>query len=350
MKPVLQVESLTKGFPTTRSGRIKNIFGIAVNAAELKYAVKNLNLEVSEGEILGLLGGNGAGKSTTLKMITGLVLPTYGSVKICGKDIVKERREALKNVGAVIEGPDLFLKMSAINNLDYLAKIQGGVNREYTEEILGLFGADDYANEKVKTYSAGMKQKIAITQALMGKPKLLILDEPTNSLDAESIIVLRKMLKSLAKEGTAIIVSSHNLAEMEQLCTKVAVINKGELVAFKEIGEIKFDGQERVEFICENFEKASKIINEKFNIKAENIDGKTVLNCDGNTVPLIISELVMNGIKVGSLKTKEKSLEDIFTDLTKGNDKNEPKETDSDSAEKGENPFSTNNKTGGKDL
>lgn len=187
--------------------------------------IKGINFSVKDGEIFGFLGPNGAGKTTTIRMLVGLIAPNEGEIKICGKDVQKEKEEALKNVGAVVENPELYKYLSGRENLMQIARIRK-VSKEEVEELIELVGLKDRIDDKVKKYSLGMKQRLGLAAALIGEPKLLILDEPTNGLDPSGIIDFREVVKKAAKEkGMAVFISSHILSEVQNLCDRVAFTN-----------------------------------------------------------------------------------------------------------------------------
>ena len=196
-----------------------------------KKVVNNVTFSVFPGQIFGFVGPNGAGKSTTIKMITGLVHITSGDVRINGFSIKTSFTKAIKNVGAVVEMPQLYSYMSGLKNLKLFANFYGRSASKRIKEIVKLVGMENRIHDKVSTYSLGMKQRLGIAQALLNKPKLLILDEPTNGLDPNGIVEMRNILKVLAeKEKMAIIISSHNLAELEQTCDIIGLINNGKLI------------------------------------------------------------------------------------------------------------------------
>jgi len=192
--------------------------------------VKALNLEVQRGEIFGFLGPNGAGKTTTIRMMLGLVTPTGGRVEILGYDVGSEKARVLPRVGALIETPALHLYMSGRNNLRATGAILGGVSKGRIDEVLELVGLRDRQHDRVKTYSLGMKQRLGVAVALLNDPDLLILDEPANGLDPAGIVEMRDLMRRLVAEGKTIFLSSHVLTEVQQICTRVAIINLGELV------------------------------------------------------------------------------------------------------------------------
>ena len=176
--------------------------------------IKGLDLSVNEGEIFGFLGPNGAGKTTTIRMLVGLISPNEGEIVVCGKSVLSEKEQALKNVGAVVENPELYKYLSGRENLMQIARIRK-VSKEEVEELIDLVGLKDRIDDKVRKYSLGMKQRLGLATALIGNPKLLILDEPTNGLDPSGIIDFRDVVKKAARErGMAVFISSHILKSL----------------------------------------------------------------------------------------------------------------------------------------
>lgn len=203
-----------------------------------KIILDNINLSVDQGEIFGFLGPNGAGKTTTIKIITGLIKSDRGRVFINDIDLFNEHDKALSNIGAIVENPSLYGYLSAMDNLKIVARLRG-VKFEELIDIINVIGLKDRINDRVKTYSLGMKQRLAIGCALVGNPKLLILDEPTNGLDPGGVIELRNFLIKLSSENKiTIFISSHQLSEIQHLCTRVAFINKGRILDIEDMNSI----------------------------------------------------------------------------------------------------------------
>ena len=189
--------------------------------------IKGITFSVEEGEVFGFIGPNGAGKTTTIRMLVGLISQNSGEIKIMGHDIHKEREKALTYVGAVVENPELYKYLSGWENLMQIARIRN-IDKEYVQQIVDLVELKERINDKVKRYSLGMKQRLGLAASLISKPKLLILDEPTNGLDPTGIMDFREIVRKAAKgTGTAVFISSHILSEIEQVCDKVAFINDG---------------------------------------------------------------------------------------------------------------------------
>lgn len=193
--------------------------------------INNLTLQVERGAICGLLGPNGAGKTTFIRMLTGLIRPSSGQIFINGKNVVENREEAMTNVGAIVESPIFFPYMTGRENLRNLARLHGNGTKSKVEEVLQIVGLEKRADEKVKTYSLGMKQRLGIAQALLGDPDLLILDEPANGLDPMGIRELRELILSLKHQyKKTILISSHLLDELQKICDEIVIIREGELV------------------------------------------------------------------------------------------------------------------------
>jgi ABC-2 type transport system ATP-binding protein len=195
-----------------------------------RLAVDNLNLEVRRGEIFGFLGPNGAGKTTTIRMSLGLITPTAGSVEILGQDVATHKARILPRVGALVETPALYTYLSGRANLRAVGSALGGVPATRIDYVLDLVGLRNRQNDRVRTYSLGMKQRLGVAMALLQDPDVLVLDEPANGLDPAGIVEMRDLMHRLSAEGKTVFISSHLLAEVQQICTRVAIINLGKLV------------------------------------------------------------------------------------------------------------------------
>jgi ABC-type multidrug transport system ATPase subunit len=195
-----------------------------------RLAVNNLSLDIHRGDIFGFLGPNGAGKTTTIRMILALITPTEGSISILGRDLARERARILPRVGALIETPALYLNMSGRDNLRAVGAVLGGVADKRIDEVLSLVGLSVRQKDRVQTYSLGMKQRLGIAMALLQDPELVILDEPANGLDPAGIVEMRDLMHHLSDEGKSVLISSHLLSEVQQICTRVAIIARGSLI------------------------------------------------------------------------------------------------------------------------
>ncbi|MBF6590626.1 MAG: ABC transporter ATP-binding protein [Ktedonobacterales bacterium] len=203
-----------------------------------RLAVNALDLEVRRGEIFGFLGPNGAGKTTTIRMALGLIAPTSGSVEILGQELAAHAPEILPRVGALVETPALYLYMTGRDNLRAVASVLGGVSEQRMRTVLELVGLSDRQKDRVKTYSLGMKQRLGVAIALLQDPELLVLDEPANGLDPAGIVEMRDLMRRLSAESKTVFISSHVLTEVRQICTRVAIINQGQLVKEATIEEL----------------------------------------------------------------------------------------------------------------
>lgn len=278
-----------------------------------KQILKNVSLEVNEGDILGFIGPNGAGKTTTIKMILGLQSIDSGNVYINGYNIKKDFAQAIERVGGVVENPDLYMYLTGYENLKLISNLYKNISKERINEVVDLVKLNVRINDKVSKYSLGMKQRLGIAAALINKPNLLILDEPTNGLDPEGIKELRDILKELAlKENVGIIVSSHNLSELESFCNKIVIIKNGEIVETNNLTNFK-----KVEesYIIE-VDDISKIKDVEF----EKIDENNIrIHIDKKEIPEVIKKLVQNDIKIYMVKEETITLEDAFLKKTGGN-------------------------------
>ncbi len=281
-----------------------------------KKILKNVSFNVNEGDILGFIGPNGAGKTTTIKMILGLQSIDSGSVIINGYDIKKNFEKAIEKVGTIVENPDLYMYLSGYDNLKIISNLYKNVDKKRIDEVIKIVRLEARINDKVAKYSLGMRQRLGIAQALLHKPNLLILDEPTNGLDPEGIKELRDIIKSLAvKENVGVVISSHNLSELESFCNKVVIIKNGKIVETNELKNVK-NVEESYIFEVDKVSKVSKIINEKID-KIDDNSFKVHINKE--SIPEIIKKLVENDIKIYAVKEEEISLEDAFLKRTGGN-------------------------------
>lgn len=283
-----------------------------------RKVIDDISLEVKEGEIYGFLGPNGSGKTTTIKMILSLISLDSGTIIVNGYDTQKQFEKAMECIGAIVENPDMYKYMSGIDNLKLHARIRN-VDKKRIDEVLELVELKDRAKEKVGKYSLGMKQRLGLALTLLHKPKVLILDEPTNGLDPAGIKKLRDILKQIShQEGVAVFISSHILSEMQLMCDKVAVLNNGKIVKIENIANAQEEKVEQLEIRVKDTEKAVQILKEKFEIEGkiekENIE-ITILS---EKVPLVVKELAISDVEIKAVIPKEHTLEDIFFDATKG--------------------------------
>ncbi|WP_274364732.1 ABC transporter ATP-binding protein [Paenibacillus thermotolerans] len=287
-----------------------------------KTIVDNLSFEVPRGEVFGFLGPNGAGKTTTIRMIVGLMKMTEGDVFIEGKSVTQDFVKAMGHVGAIVEFPELYKFLSGYRNLVHFARMHPGVTKERIREVIRLVGLEARIHDKVKTYSLGMRQRLGVAQALLHKPSLLILDEPTNGLDPAGIRELRDYLRRLAREeGISVLVSSHLLSEMELMCDSVAIILGGKLMEVKKLKEFLPNAAvaNTVAFAVDQPSRAIEVLRDKLPGLhfALTSDGFTAA-AERSQVPFINSALVGAGLFVYEIKYVSKTLEDAFLEMTGG--------------------------------
>lgn len=283
-----------------------------------KEILKNVSLEVCSGDILGFIGPNGAGKTTTIKLILGLQKIDSGKVIINGYDIQKDFEKAIAKVGAIIENPDLYMYMSGYDNLKLISNLYSNVDLKRIEEVIDLVGLRNRIDDKVSKYSLGMRQRLGVAQAILHKPNLLILDEPTNGLDPEGIKDLRELLIRLAKEEKmGILISSHNLAELESFCNKVSIIKNGSIMETSDLETVKKEASEGNYIIeVDDARKARMAIGDMANAK----DNTHIeVHSDRENIPNVIKRLVLQDVKIYSITEDIMSLEDAFLRKTGGN-------------------------------
>ncbi len=298
--------------------KIVEVYQLCKNYDQLK-AVNNLSFTVNQGDVYGFLGQNGAGKSTTIRMLLSLIRPSSGTVSIFGKDIQKNRSEILKGIGAVIEKPDLYKYLSAYDNLSIFARMSGvKVNRTLLMKQLDMVGLAERAQDKVRAYSQGMKQRLGIAVALVHNPQLIILDEPTNGLDPQGIADIRNLIKRLSTEmGKTVIISSHLLSEIELIATRMIIINKGQKIVEGEVAALLDPAHTLVEIdSTDNNTAHGKIASSSW---GKFLQGdKLQLMMNKADVPQLIKELTAMDIQLLSVNSSH-SLENYFLSLTTGN-------------------------------
>ena len=270
-----------------------------------KEILKDVSLELEKGDILGFIGPNGAGKTTTIKLILGLQSITSGTVKINGYDITSNFTNAIRNVGAIVENPDLYMYLTGYENLKLIANLYKGVGKERIDEVVKLVKLENRINDKVSRYSLGMRQRLGIAQAILHKPNLLILDEPTNGLDPEGIKEIRELLKDLAeKEEMAVLISSHNLLELETFCNKICIIKNGKVMETNKIEDVKNIAKSGYIFEIDNTEMIDKMF-KNVTIVNRNMFKIAV---DRDEVPSVIKKLVEYDIKIYAVNENKISL------------------------------------------
>ena len=282
-----------------------------------RIAVKNLNLEVRRGEIMGFLGPNGAGKTTTIRMALGLIAPTAGSVEILGQKVATHGSRILPRVGALVETPALYLYMSGRNNLRAVASVLGGVPASRIDAVLDLVGLRARQKDRVRTYSLGMKQRLGVAIALLQDPDLLILDEPANGLDPAGIVEMRDLMHRLTAEGKTVFISSHLLTEVQQICTRVSIINLGELVKVSTIEDL-ISGHGEFVVTLERAQEALALVKAQPWGKNARLDarGALVTTAPGKRGRDLNLFLVDAGFAPETIAQSTQDLEQVFLELT----------------------------------
>jgi len=250
-------------------------------------------------------------------MLVGLIKPTSGSIFICGSNIEGNFQEAMKNLGCIVENPELYPYLSGYNNLLHFARMLEGIGEERIKEVTELVGLTERIHDKVKTYSLGMRQRLGIAQALLGKPKVLILDEPTNGLDPAGIREMRQFIRYLAEEeGLSVLVSSHLLSEIQLLCDRVAIISKGTIIRTDTVQHL-LSNRERVIWHLQPLERGKEVLRSLTKIE-ETEDGTIMTEFNEQKIPQWNKQLVEAGVSVTEMNRKMPVLEDLFLELTGG--------------------------------
>lgn len=280
-------------------------------------AVDDLSFTVNKGDVYGFLGQNGAGKSTTIRMMLTLIKPSSGSIKIFGNELHHHRSEILRQTGAMIERPDLYKYLSAYNNLSIFARMSGiKVSKKLLMDQLEMVGLQAAADKKAGVFSQGMKQRLGIAVALVHDPKLIILDEPTNGLDPQGIADMRNLIARLSKEmGKTVIISSHLLSEVEQIANRMIIIDRGKKIVEGSVEELLDPGHTVVDIDTTNNQATQQLLaSSKWNeyVQAEK---PLQLMMNKTQVPALINDLVAGGVQVLSVKASH-SLENYFLSLT----------------------------------
>lgn len=282
-----------------------------------KEIIKGISFELKEGEVFGFLGPNGAGKTTTIRMLVGLIKPTSGSIQIGGYNIEENFEEAMKHLGCIVENPELYPYLSGFDNLLHFANMLDGIGKERIREVTELVGLKDRIHDRVKTYSLGMRQRLGIAQALLGRPKVLILDEPTNGLDPAGIREMREFIRFLAEEeGLSVLVSSHLLSEIQLLCDRVAIISRGTVIRTDSVHNL-LSNRERVVWHFHPKEKGKRVLGSVTTIE-EKEDGSVSTEYDEIKTAEWNKMLVEAGVAVTEMNRKMPVLEDLFLELTGG--------------------------------
>ncbi|WP_339273159.1 ABC transporter ATP-binding protein [Paenibacillus sp. FSL W8-0426] len=296
-----------------------------------KWIIKDVTFDVQPGEIFGFLGPNGAGKTTTIRMLVDLIKPTEGKIMVCGYDVNRDPERALQFVGSIVENPEVYTYLTGWENLEHFARMQPGVDHKRIQEVVDIVRLDQRIHDKVRTYSLGMRQRLGIAQALLGRPRLLILDEPTNGLDPKGIKELRAFIKQLAGEGMAVFVSSHLLSEIQLLCDRVAIISSGKVLAVGGVNELIEDHSRMAIWHLTPLEAGKNMLLEAgitlVDRPAEVMDdtiiaglgpNAVVAEMDEDQIPALVDRMVREGIRVEGVQRIQPTLEQLFLKMTEG--------------------------------
>jgi ABC-2 type transport system ATP-binding protein len=297
-----------------------------------KWIIDDVTFDVREGEIFGFLGPNGAGKTTTIRMLVDLIRPSKGKITVCGYNVNRNPEKALQYVGSIVENPEVYTYLTGWENLQHFARMQPGVDTARIAEVVDIVRLDLRIHDKVSTYSLGMRQRLGIAQALLGRPRLLILDEPTNGLDPKGIKELREFIRKLADEGLAVFVSSHLLSEIQLLCDRVAIISKGRVLAVGTVDELVARNSPYVLWELEPFDKALELLAHRSDIQIQSLEEVTlddsiiagmgpnslITVMDQDLIPEIVAVMVTDEIEVRAVHKINPTLEQLFLKLTEG--------------------------------
>jgi ABC-2 type transport system ATP-binding protein len=284
-------------------------------------AVDHLDLAVCRGDVFGFLGPNGAGKTTTIRMIFGLIFPTSGHVQVLNHRVPGDRVAALRHLGGFVEVPAFYPNMSARRNLRLIGSAGGQVTEERISEVLDTVGLLARGDTKVGGYSHGMKQRLGIANALLGKPDVIILDEPTSGLDPQGMKDVRELVRELGKGGTTVFLSSHLLHEVEQVCNRAVIINRGRTVVEGPVSTLR-PREEAVKVMTGDQQKAFETARALFGAQGVSWDeGYLIVRAGDEGVPELVRRLVAEGVAVRAVvPAVEQGLEDYFLELTQSSD------------------------------
>ncbi|MYL73133.1 ATP-binding cassette domain-containing protein [Halobacillus litoralis] len=282
-----------------------------------KSIIKGLDFEIYGGEVFGFLGPNGAGKTTTIRMMVGLMTMTDGDVIIQGESVQNNFKGAIRHVGGIVENPEMYPFMSGWKNLVHYARMMPGVTEERIKEVVKLVGLEKRMKEKVGKYSLGMRQRLGIAQALLHKPSVLILDEPTNGLDPSGIREIRAYIRRLAEEeGVAVIVSSHILSEMEMMCDRIGIIKNGELISIQTVQDaLQQTDEKEVSIEATPVDQTMIALQEMTGKEVSRKEELLTFTVKKEKIPTVVANLVQKGIQIYSVNVNRSTLEDKFLDL-----------------------------------
>lgn len=286
-----------------------------------KPIIHDITFDVFSGEVFGFLGPNGAGKTTTIRMLVGLAKADGGDIRIGGISLQEKFPQAIAQVGCIVENPELYKFLTGRENLEQFARMSGGITPERIEEIVRFVDLEQAIDDKVKTYSLGMRQRLGIAQALLHRPKILILDEPTNGLDPAGIRELRQFIRKLAEEeGLAVFISSHLLSEIEMMCDRVAIISQGNVISVGLVKELMEQFADQVDWTipsvyvkqAEEVLRRQEVVTDVWMVSEERLKSRM----DVEKVSEVNQALVQSGVPVMGIATKTVTLEDLFLTLT----------------------------------
>ncbi|MEI6046497.1 MAG: ABC transporter ATP-binding protein [Chloroflexota bacterium] len=282
------------------------------------YAVKDAGLEAYAGDVFGLLGPNGAGKTTIIRMMLGLLAPSAGSVEVFGFSPTKQRAEVLKRVSAIVEAPALYPSLTGRDNLKTMAMVAGVNNPAKLDEVIEKMGLAARAKDRFGTYSLGMKQRLCIAAALLTDPQLIILDEPTNGLDPAGMAEIRQLIKELASQGRTVFLSSHLLNEVQQVCNRVAVIQKGEIIAQGLVEELLAGKTSlRIKVLPDDWEKAKRILQSQgWADRFHSEEDFLIVDAPASEGVAINRALATQGVFAGEIYARSQTLEEYYLELT----------------------------------
>lgn len=280
-----------------------------------RQIIKGISFELQAGEVFGFLGPNGAGKTTTIRMLVGLIKPTSGSMVVCGYNVRTHFTKAMEQIGCIVENPELYPYLTGQENLLHFARMLPNIPESRITEVVAMVGLEARINEKVKTYSLGMRQRLGIAQAMLNHPKVLILDEPTNGLDPAGIREMRQFIRELAeKEGLSVLVSSHLLGEIQLLCDRVAIIKNGEIIQVDSVSNL-LSSQEKMLWKVNPMERGKAVLTQMTDV-SETTDGYLVTAFEEKEIPKWNVQLINEGISVLEMNRKLPALEDLFLEVT----------------------------------
>ncbi len=285
-------------------------------------AVDDLDISVCRGDVFGFLGPNGAGKTTVIRLILGLIRPTSGYAEIAGHRVPGDLQGALRHVGGFVDDPTFYPLMSARRNLRLLGSMSGPVSGDRIDEVLEIAGLSDRADSRVGGFSHGMKQRLGIAQALLHSPELIVLDEPTSGLDPRGMKDVRELIRRLGATGTTVFLSSHLLHEVEQVCTRAVIINRGRVVVQGPVSQLR-PQSDAVKVLTDDQARAAEVLRAQFGLEGVREDeGYLVVQAGQESVAEMVRGLVRDGRGVRAVvPAPEQGLEDFFLELTGADDR-----------------------------